>query len=319
MTSGFSPTIRQLRAFKAVYQLRKLGSAAEQLSLTQSAVSVLIRQLEEGLGARLFDRTTRSLQPTQAGQDAIQVAERILRDVDTLGSSFMDLRAHQRGRVCIAITPTLAGMLLPEVIRTFSLRYPHVQTLVDDVSPEQFVSRVVGEHVDFGIGTPERTGGEIVQQPLMRDTLCLVCAVGHPLAHLKQVRWADLDGQPLITARPGYGVRQLVETSAARAGVQLNVVGEVSFQSTALWLARSGQAVALVPTAYAQCLAQPDLLIKPLRQPVVSRDVYLVSKRGRSLSLACQSFVQVLREELAAGRAMPQVGKVAVPKAKRTT
>jgi DNA-binding transcriptional LysR family regulator len=77
--------------------------------------------------------------------------------------------------------------------------------------------------------------------------------------------------------------------------------------------------VALVPTAYAQCLAQPDLLIKPLRQPVVSRDVYLVSKRGRSLSLACQSFVQVLREELAAGRAMPQVGKVAVPKATRTT
>ncbi|EYC51287.1 LysR family transcriptional regulator [Hylemonella gracilis str. Niagara R] len=319
MTSGFSPTIRQLRAFKAVYQLRKLGAAAEQLSLTQSAVSVLIRQLEEGLGARLFDRTTRSLQPTQAGQDAIQVAERILRDVDTLGSSFMDLRAHQRGRVCIAITPTLAGMLLPEVIRTFSLRYPHVQTLVDDVSPEQFVSRVVGEHVDFGIGTPERAGGEIVQQPLMRDTLCLVCAVGHPLAQLKQVRWADLDGQPLITARPGYGVRQLVETSAARAGVRLNVVGEVSFQSTALWLARSGQAVALVPTAYARCLAQPDLLIKPLRQPVVSRDVYLVCKRGRSLSLACESFIQVLREELASGRAMPQVGKVAVPKAARTT
>lgn len=318
MTNAFSPTMRQLRAFKAVYQLRKLGAAAQQLSLTQSAVSVLIRQLEEGLGARLFDRTTRSLQPTQAGQDAIQVAERILRDVDTLGSSFMDLRAHQRGRICIAITPTLAGMLLPEVIRTFSARYPHVQTLVDDVAPEQFLSRVVGEHVDFGIGTPERAGGEIVQQPLMRDTLCLVCAVGHPLAHLKQVRWRDLDGQPLITARPGYGVRQLIETSAARAGVQLNVVGEVSFQSTALWLARSGQAVALVPTAYAQCLAQPDLLIKPLRQPMVSRDVYLVSKRGRSLSLACQSFIQVLREELAAGRAMPQVGKVAVPKATRS-
>lgn len=311
MSASYSPTIRQLRAFKAVYQLRKLSAAAEQLALTQSAVSVLIRQLEEGLGARLFDRTTRSLQPTQAGQDAIVVAERILRDVDTLGSSFMDLSTHKRGRVCIAVTPTLAGMVLPEVVQVFSARYPHIQVLVDDVAPDQFLSRVVGEHVDFGIGTPERSGGEIEQQPLMRDTLCVVCAPAHPLARLRQVRWADLAGVPLITARPGYGVRQLVEASAARAGIVLDVVNEVSFQSTALWLALSGQAVALVPTAYAQCAAHPGLVIQPLRKPLVSRDVYIVSKRGRSLSQACQSFIAVLREELASGRAMPQVGKVA--------
>ncbi len=310
MTSHYSPTIRQLRAFKAVYQLRKLGAAAEQLSLTQSAVSVLIRQLEDGLGTRLFDRTTRSLQPTQAGDDAIVVAERILRDVDTLGSSFMDLSARKRGRVCVAVTPTLAGMLLPQVVQTFSARFPQVQFLVDDVAPDQFVSRIVGEHVDLGIGTPERSGNEIVQQPLMRDTLCVVCAATHPLAARRQLRWADLDGQPVITARPGYGVRQLVEASAARAGVTLDVVNEVSFQSTALWLALSGQAVALVPTAYALCLGHPGLSIKALKQPVVSRDIFIVSKRGRSLSLACESFIQILREELAAGRAMPPVGKV---------
>ncbi|HCB75296.1 MAG TPA: hypothetical protein DEP91_03860 [Sphingomonas bacterium] len=78
----FSPTLKQLRAFVAVYQLRKLSAAATQLFLTQSAISVLIRQMEDGLGTRLFDRTTRSLQPTPAAHEAVQVAERILRDLE---------------------------------------------------------------------------------------------------------------------------------------------------------------------------------------------------------------------------------------------
>ena len=113
MNQKFTPTLRQLRAFAAVYQLRKLSAAAEQLSLTQSAVSVLIRQIEQGLGARLFDRTTRSLAPTQAAREAIVVAERVLRDVDSLGEGLRDLTGLRRSRVCLAVTPTLAEILLP--------------------------------------------------------------------------------------------------------------------------------------------------------------------------------------------------------------
>src|SRR6516225_6284852 len=112
MNQKFSPTIRQLRAFLAVHQLRKLSAAAEKLYVTQSAVSMLIRQLEEGLGVRLFDRTTRSLQPTAA-------AEGILRDVDSLSAGFRELATLQRGRVCLAITPTLASFLMPSAIRRF--------------------------------------------------------------------------------------------------------------------------------------------------------------------------------------------------------
>src|SRR3990167_5392266 len=182
MNQAFSPTIRQLRAFLAVYRLRKLSAAAEQLFVTQSAISVLIRLLEDGLQARLFDRTTRSLQPTQAAHEAAIVAERILRDVDSLGVAFGDLSVLRRGRVCFAITPTLAGMLLPDGIRRFSTLHPEVQVVVDDCAPEQFSSRVLGEHVDFGIGTPERAGGELELQTLMRDQLCLVCPPDHPLA-----------------------------------------------------------------------------------------------------------------------------------------
>lgn len=299
MNKKFTPTIRQLRAFLAVYRLRKLGAAAEQMFVTQSAVSVLLRQIEDGLGTRLFDRTTRSLQPTQAAHEAATVAERILRDVDSLGTAFSDLGDLRRGRVCLAITPTLAAMLLPDAIRRFGAQHPSVSVVVDDCAPDQFTARVLGEHVDFGIGTPERVGGELELQALMRDQLCLVCPPGHPLAKIRTLRWRDLEGHPVVAGRPGYGVRQLVDVAAANAGVSLMVVNEISFLSTGLWMSASGIAPSIMPSAYARYSHYRQLVIKKLHTPLVSRDVFVVTKKGRSLPHASERFLEVLRDDLA--------------------
>lgn len=297
--AAFTPTLRQLRAFRAVYQLRKLSAAAEQLSITQSAVSVLLRQLEEGLGTRLFDRTTRSLRPTHAATEAVVVAERILRDVDSLGAGLRDLSALRRGRVSLAVTPTLGEILLPPVVRRFARLHPEIRVVIDDCSPEQFVSRVVGEHVDLGLGTPERAAADVDTAKLLGDTLALVCRKDHPLAGRRRVRWADLVGHPVITVRPGYGIRPLIDGAAAQAGVLLDVANEVSFLSTALWMVECGLGAAVMPTAYARRSGHGGLVVRKLHQPVVSRDISLVTKRGRSLSPAAQAFVAALRAELA--------------------
>ncbi len=300
----FSPSLGQLRAFHAVYQLRKLRAAAEQLSLTQSAISVLIRQLEQGLGTRLFDRTTRSLQPTAAAVEAVVVAERILRDVDSLGSGLRELSALRRGRIRIGVTPTLAEILLPPVVRAFTAQHAGVQVVVDDCAPEQFVSRVLGEHVDFGIGAPERAAADVDTSRLMADHLALVCRHDHPLAGRKRLRWADLAGVPVTTVRPGYGIRPLIDGAAATAGVQLDVVNEVSFLSTALWMTEAGHAASIMPSAYAAPSAgRRGLRVLRLAQPVVSRDIHIVTRRGRSLSPAAEAFVDLLRAALTRARA----------------
>ncbi len=295
MNTGYMPTVRQLQAFLAVYRLRKLGAAAAQLFVTQSAVSVLIRQLEQGLGVRLFERTTRSLQPTQAAHDALVIAERILRDLGALSAGFRDVRDLRRGQVSLVMTPTLAGMLLPPVVEAFSQQHPEIRLNVSDCAPDQFLTRIVGEHVDFGIGTPEHAGDEVRQQTLLRDHLAVVCRPDHPLAKLRKVRWADLEEHAVITGRAGYGVRQLVDLAAAGAGVTLRVTGEVSFQSTALWMAASGMGAAIMPTAYARQSVHTQLVVKVLHEPRVPRDVYIVTKRGRHLSPACEAFLQALQ------------------------
>ena len=300
-----SPNLRQLRAFRAVYQLRKLSAAAEQLSITQSAVSVLIRQLEEGLGTRLFDRTTRSLRPTPAAQEAIVVAERILRDVDSLGAGLRDLSALRRGSLSLAVTPTLGEILLPAAIRQFRQLHPGIRLSVDDCSPDQFVSRVIAEHVDLGIGTPERAAADVDTAKLLRDHLALVCRDDHPLAHSRSVRWSDLQGHPVITVRPGYGIRPLIDGAAANAGLMLEVANEVTFLSTALWMVQAGLGAAVMPSAYVRAPAGRGLVVRKLTRPVVSRDIFIVTKRGRSLSAAAQAFVAVLQAEAGRTRSDP--------------
>lgn len=299
-TPTYTPTLRQLRAFHAVYQLGKLSAAAEQLSITQSAVSVLVRQMEEGLGVRLFDRTTRSLQATDAAREAVVVAERILRDVDALGAGLRDLTELRRGRVSLAVTPTLGDIVLPSVIRRFSALHPEIRVVIDDCAPDQFVSRVVGEHVDLGIGTPEQAAADVDSSTLVRDHLALVCRRDHPLAGARSVRWADLAGHPVITVRPGYGIRPLIDATAARAGAVLDVVNEVSFLSTALWMTSCGLGASIMPSAYASSSHDRSLVVKPLGSPRASRDIALVTKRGRSLSPAAGRLVEVMRSVLAA-------------------
>jgi DNA-binding transcriptional LysR family regulator len=294
----FQPTLRQLRAFAAVYQLGKFSAAAQQLSITQSAVSVLIRQMEEGLGTRLFDRTTRSLQVTRAADEAIVVAERILRDLDSLGTGLRDLTALRRGRVSVAVTPTLGEIVLPAPLRRFAREHPDIHVAVDDCAPDQFLARVVSGHVDFGVGTPEQSAADVDTQTLRHDHLALVVPRGHALAGQRQVRWAELADHPVITVRPGYGIRPLIDATAARAGVALNVVNEVAFLATALWMADCGLGAAILPSAYASHGAHAGRVVLPLAAPRVSRDVALVTKHGRSMSPAAQRLAGVLAAAL---------------------
>jgi DNA-binding transcriptional LysR family regulator len=228
----------------------------------------------------------------------LSTAERILRDVDSLSTGFRELATLERGRVSVAITPTLATFLLPDAIRSFTEEHPKVRVMVNDCAPDQFISRILGEHVDFGIGTPERPGAEVEVQRLMRDHLALVCRDDHPLAKARVVRWTDLAGYPVITVRPGYGVRPLIDGTAADAGVALDVVNEVSFLSTAIWMTASGMGASIMPGAFARAANDPSLLIKVLSAPRVSRDISVVTKRGHSLSVAARAFIDALKRSL---------------------
>lgn len=301
MTDTARIGLRQLRAFCAVYRLGRVADAARQLSVTPSAVSLLVRQMEAGLDVRLFDRHARAMVPTQAAHDAIGRTERILAELDELGQGFRGLRARSAGRVHLAVPPAVGMMLLPEAVRRFVAAYPAVQLVIDDCAPNQFLPRILAGQVEFGIGTPESPAEGVSTRLLTHHPLCVVLPAGHPLAARPQVRWAQLAGLPVIAGTPGYGVRRMADAAAAKAGIALRVVNEVNFIASALWMVASGLGVAVFPAALAPEPHAARLEVRPLTAPRVRRAVSVVTRRGASLSPASESFVEILRQCLREG------------------
>lgn len=295
-------TLKQLRSFAAVYRHGKLSAAAGELGVSDSAVSVAIRQIELALDIRLFDRTTRSLEPTRAASEIIGLAERILRDLEALGTSAKEITSGARGRIHLASPPTIAAALLPGVVRRFSREYENIQILLNDCAPNQLLTLIEAEQVEFGIGPTSPEGATFESIPVLVDEFCVVCAADHSFAERKNLSWVDIAGEPIIAFRSGYGVRQMIDRTATRAGVELNVAHEADFVSTMIWMAVAGLGVSVLPLALTRQYMREQIAVVTLGDPVLKRTISLITKRGRSLSPACELFANMLLEEVGDGK-----------------
>jgi LysR family carnitine catabolism transcriptional activator len=295
------PSVRQLRAFAAVYHSGQLSSAAASLSLTQPAVSVLLRELEERLGVRLFERTTRSLQRTEAANEAIGHAERVLAELDALGTGMAELAAGRRGRVRIAATSTIAQTLMPKALRRYMDLHPGVKVAIEDCAPGQFVEKIVGEQVDFGVGTLQGRTPGLDERVFVHDHLAVIADSGLRLPGTASMTWRQLAGRPLITVKPGYGVRSSIDVAAAAAGVRLEIAYEVTLLTTALAMAASGLGPALLPASILTHAEHPQLVARRLIRPTVARNIAIVTRQGRTPSAAAAAFADLLVREFGSG------------------
>lgn len=302
-------TLRQLRAFLAVAHAGSFTAAAHRLHLTQSAVSVLVGELERAVGLRLFDRTTRQVQLTDAGRELHPVAEKMLADLGQALAASRDLVARARGRVSVAATPLMSAILLPRAIAEFDRLHPGIRVVLRDTQAAQIQPQVRDGEVDFGIGTVERPGREIDAEPLMVDALVLALPAGHALAERRRsARWSDLAGERFIALRRDNSVGQLIGDSLAASGIEVQVVHEVAFLSTLLGLVDAGLGVAVLPSYASPALQAQRVRIRPLVGPLVRRESSILTRRGRSLSPAAAAFKDFLKD---------YVGRQALPPANR--
>lgn len=294
--------LRQLKAFIAVFQTRKFGTASERLFLTHSAVSVLIRQLESEIGQKLFDRTTRNLRPTAAALDLYPIAERMLRELHSINEHFSSFTKGAQGKLTFAATPVIAVNVASKAVALFQEQCPGAQIVVEDCNPDEFPNRLLSDQVDFGIGTPEQLTSELECETLIKGYLCAVMRANDPLARNEVVRWTDLNDHPVITVKPGYGIRHSVDRAVAESGARLRYAHEVMHLMTALAFAAEGMGVAILPSSLMSQLRYPQLVSRRLVSPAVVRDVHVITRRGVTLSPMATEFLSFLRAGLAEGR-----------------
>src|SRR4051812_42238524 len=200
---------RQLRAFLALAEQRNFTRAAALTHLSQPAFSALIRSLEDALELRLFDRSTRHVELTVEGKEFEVSARRILAEVDIALTDAREYAGRQRGRVAIALLPSLAAGWLPAVLAEFHAANPGIDLDVADVLSEDCIARVRGGKADFAIAAIRADTPELRAELFCSDLFHLVCPTGHPLAKEGTLRPRELAACPFIHLSRTSSVRQL--------------------------------------------------------------------------------------------------------------
>ena len=290
-------TLRQLRAFAALAAGGTFTRAAHALHLSQPALTVQIRSLEEQLGVRLFDRNTRQVALTPIGRELLPTFERLLRDLDSAAENARELAAGIRGVVHVAALPSVSSTLMPAAIARLRGTHPGIQVRPRDLLAQRVLASVRFEESDYGIGVFERIDAGMEFEKLLSDRLEAVFATGHPLAAKRRVELGDLVKFPLIMMDSQSSVRVLVESEMMARRLRPQPTYEVTYISTAAGLARAGLGVTLLPSSAIELEALAGLDRRPVRTPGFNRAIGIVMKSARTLSPAARIFRDALRKE----------------------
>jgi DNA-binding transcriptional LysR family regulator len=290
-----SVTFRQLEAFIAVAETHNFTRASGKLRMAQPMVSSLIRDLEAELGFRLFDRTTRRVELTEAAAEFLQDAQRLTGDVEGAVRRARDVGARRRGHVAVGAPPLLAAALLPEVIRAFAESSPGVTVTLVDRSVSAIYKLLREGQIDLAIGTFQGDEAGITRIPLISYLFALLCRADHPLAAKPRPRWSDLAGAPLIALRRGNGIREQVERGYTAAGLDAEPAFELDQMTTIVAMVEAGFGITVLPLYALAEHPRASLVARPLVDPSVTREIDVAHREDRSLSPAAADFVRLLK------------------------
>ena len=278
---------RDLRAVIALIEERNFTRAAERMHLSQSAFSTLIQGVEESLGARLFERSTRNVVLTPEGRLFEQSARRVLTDFDGMLSNFRDHASGRRGRVAIAALPSLAAGWLPGVLAEFRLLYPAIELALVDGLSEQCLASVRSGRVEFALATAGEKDADLATEELCADEFHLVCRKDHPLATQREIRLRDLAAHPFVHLSRNSSVRQHLE--AAFHPTAMQTVLEVEHLATVTGMVAAGIGITVVPALTLFHFDRPDLVVRRLDMKGLTRRILLVRRKNEALSVAAQA------------------------------
>lgn len=292
-------TLRQLQVFTGVYRTRSITRAARELGITQSAASLLIQQLEAQLGVKLFDRSTRSVQPTLAADEAFAAAERMLSDAQGLSRRMRDLAQARAGRVVFLASAGTASALLPPVLAKFRAGYPDIEIDMRDVAADDLVPRLSTTDAEFAIGSVEGEFADMTVETLTSGRLSAIGRRTADFAARRSLTWDELVQLPTIAMRSETRIRMQIDQALSAQGKRLDPTYEVTLINTALAMTAQGLGLAILPATMLPADQFPTLIARPLVRPALTRPVSLLQRQGRTLSPAAQAFVATARMVLA--------------------
>ena len=292
-------TARQLHAVLAVAEYNSFIAAASFLKTSQPALTRTIRRVEDVLGVRLFDRTTRRVAITAAGKEFVAVAERMLNDLRISVGSMREIGAEQRGRVIVSSIMSVANGFFPAIVAKYRASRPGIEIVLREGVHGTVLEDVRSGAADLGVTYVDDVPDFVEAKRVSREVFEVVLPRNHPLSKKsgrRSVTLAEVAEFPLVSLPYESRTRRIVDGAAASAGYTLQHVATVTQFATMMSFVRAGVGIAIVPSSAIAGLLGKDLAVLALSKPRLSRDVGLIWLRDRELTPAARGFAAVVEE-----------------------
>jgi LysR family cys regulon transcriptional activator len=293
--------LRQLRYIQAVAgQNLNITAAAEQLHTSQPGISKQIRLLEEELGVRIFNRSGKHLtEITPAGARILEIAERILRDVENVRNVATEFKQADRGSLSIATTHTQARYALPPTIQAFKQRYPNVTLHIHQGAPPQIAQWAAKGEADFAIATEAMEHfEELIMLPCYHWNRSVLVKPGHPLTRLKKLSLADIAEHPIVTYTFGFTGRSQLDQAFKARGLHPNVVLTAVDADVIKTYVRLGLGVGIVASMAYDPVGDADLVAIDASQLFSYSTTHIGFRRGTFLRKYMYDFIETFAPHL---------------------
>jgi LysR family cyn operon transcriptional activator len=286
--------LRHLRYFDALAETLNFSRAAERLHVTQSTLSHQIRQLEDEIGTPLFERSTRHVRLTEAGELLRSYATPALQQIDR---ALQALRPHAgdplQGSLRLGTTHSFATRLVPMCVSSFIALAPGTVVSVQELSAREIAQRLAKGALDLGVSYRPADAPDLWFEPLYHEELKLVVAAGHPLARRRRVRMVELHGVRMVLLPGEFSTRQLLDEAFEAAGAEPRVVVELNSVAPMLELIRRTDLAGIV--AETALTPSDELAVVPLEDPTPRRTPGLLWKKGAARSPTMRHMAAVIR------------------------
>ncbi|CBG88312.1 LysR family transcriptional regulator [Citrobacter rodentium] len=293
-------SIKQLRAFLAVAHTLNFAHASERLNISQPALSLTIKGLEESLGGPLLLRTTRKVTLTQEGETLLTMARQLIADWDNTEEAMRQRFTLQRGKVSVAAMPSFAANVLPPALKTFRDRYAGINVTVHDVINEQVIEMVSEGRVEMGIAFEPDYSGHLHFTPLGLDRFVAIVPPGSRFAERERISWRELLSLDFIALQRPSAVRLMLEEQLAQSGRPLKVALESHQLVTIGRLVANGLGGSAVPALCHRQMTELGAVCLALDGPVIERRVGVLRSAHHKLSTAAQALLETLKSAYSA-------------------
>ena len=290
-------TLRQLQCFSAVAKNLSYTKAAEELHLTQPAVSMQIRQLENQAGLALTEQFGKQVHLTEAGTEVYRYARSILQQVDEMDDVLDKLKGFAGGRLKIAAISS-ANYFAPRLLGTFHQRFPDVSVSMDVTNQKAVLRQVIDNEVDMAIMGQPPKDSHVEALPFMDNPLIVVAPPDHRLAPRKRIAQKELEKEVFLTREPGSGTRGAMERFFRQQKLKLTTGMAMGSLSSIKQGVQAGLGLGLLPRGAVRLELELGHLVElSVKGLPIQRHWYVVLHKGKRLSLAAEEFKSLLTSE----------------------